>query len=269
MTEKQTTLLIRSGVILAAAGTLLMITYAYQAFDASGAKNDITPTISVSGEGKHFVAPDMATVSFAIRAEAKTQTEATTAVNTKMEKLVGALRDAGLSEKDIKTTSYNLYPQYDYIQQVCPQAEIGRAIPCVPGKQQLRGYEVSQHIEVSMKGKKNFDNAAQFVDIITKQGATDMSQLSFGVENPEEAQAVARNAAIEEAKSKAKVLAKQLGVDLVRITGFSEGGSAPYYAERMMMKGAGMMDQATPAPTLPVGQNEFRITVNLTYEIAE
>lgn len=272
ITEKQTTMLVRSGVVLATAGTILMAAYALGAFKQMnyiGTENKQVPSISVTGEGEAFATPDMATLEFTVRAESKTQKAASEQVNTTMKKLVDDLKSNGLDEKDIKTTSYDLQPQYDWIQSVCPMPVAGVSQPCNPGKQQLRGYAVSQRIEISMKGKKNFDNAAEFVDVVSKGGATDIGQLSFTVEKPEAIQADAREKAIKEAKKKAEILSEQLGVELVRITGFSEGSNYPVYATGRMLMKADMVANESAAPVLPTGQNQYKSNITITYEIAE
>lgn len=270
ITEKQTTMLVRSGVVLAVTGTVLMASYAIFALKEMsflGKGDKQISSISVSGEGDASTIPDMATLDFTVRAEAKQQKTAANEVNATMKKLVDALKAAGLPESDIKTTSYNLNPEYDYIQQVCPMQTLV-AQPCTPGKQQLRGYAVSQRIMISMKGKQNFDNASDFLDIVSKNGATDIGQLSFIVEKPEKTQAEAREKAIKQAKDKAEKLADQLDVELVRIIGFSEGGNYPIYNERMMYSKA-MDTMGGSAPVLPVGQNQYKSNVTITYEIEE
>ncbi len=273
ISEKQTTMLVRSGVILAVAGTVLMASFAANSLKEMsfmGESTKVTPTISVSGEGNSYAKPDMATLSFSVKAESKEQKKATDDINSTMKKLVDALKSAGLSESDIQTTDYNLYPQYDYIQQVCPDIKtIMIQQPCTPGKQVLRGYEASQRIQLSIKGKDNFEKVATFVDIVSKNGATDVGQLEFKVEKPEKAQAEAREDAIKQAKDKAEKLADQLDVELVRITGFYENNYSPVYNGRAMMAKESMDMAGGMAPTLPVGQNQFKSNITITYEIAD
>ncbi len=269
ISEKQTTMLVKSGVTLAITGTVLMAAYAMSTLKSMsfiGKSDKQVSSISVTGEGSSYSIPDMASLSFSIKAEAKDQKKAADEVNVSMKKMIDALKVAGLSEKDIKTNSYNLYPQYDWTQQVCPKAEAFIAVPCTPGKQVLRGYEVNQQVEISIKGKENFDNVANFVDVVTKNGATDIGQLQFTVEKPEKIQEEAREIAIKQAKLKAEKLAEQLGVELTRIVGFYEGGYSPEYNGRSAIMNK--MDMAAgAAPTIPVGQNQYKANVTITYEI--
>src|SRR3989344_2544937 len=78
--------------------------------------SDITPqnVISVNGRGEIFKAPDMAEFYFSVEAEAETSGGAQTKVTEIMNPILAALKKEGIEEKDIKTSSYNLSPRYEY-----------------------------------------------------------------------------------------------------------------------------------------------------------
>lgn len=271
ISQKQTTMLVRAAIVLAVTGTVLMASYAISTLKGMsylGKGEKQVPSISVTGDGDAYAKPDMATLDFSIQAENKDQKIAADNVNTSMKKMIEALKAGGISESDIKTTNYSLNPQYDYMQMPCEPTKGLSGIGCIPGKQVLRAYQVNQRITISIKGD-NFNKVATYVDIVTKNGATDIGQLDFKVEKPEKLQAEAREVAIKEAKKKAEVLADQLGVELVRITGFYEGGSMPEYNGRAALMNAKMDMVAGAAPTIPTGQNQFKSNVTITYEIAE
>lgn len=270
ISETQSTLLVRVGIAALVAGIFLMGAEgisALRSLDSNPAKDAQFPTVTVSGEGDAYAPADVVTLDFSVSKEEKEQKLASASVNATMQKLVDSLTAAGLTKDDIKTLSYDLQPQYDYIQQVCPPVSLEVMRPCVPGTQKLRGYLVSQRIGITMRGGKNFDNAANFLDIVTKNGATDVGQLNFKVENTDKVQADARAKAIAQAKDKAEMLAKQLNVRLVRIASFNENNATPYFASRMDF-GKGMAAESAPAPVLPVGQNQYHSNVMITYEIS-
>ena len=79
-------------------------------------------------------------------------------------------------------------------------------------------------------------------------------------------QAKARKLAIDDAKEKARVLAKDLGVRLGKITSFSESGLRyPVMYESAMIKDS---VGTAPAPAeLPKGENTISSDVTITYEI--
>ncbi len=227
-------------------------------------------TIVVNGEGEMYQKPDMATVSFGIMGEAKTPTEAGNSVETRMKKIEEFLASAGVGKEDIKTIDYGLYPKYEYIRSMstCPEVKLPTGMsypPCVPdAKQVLSGYQVSQTVEVKIR---SLDNAGKVVGGLTDNGATNISGLSFMVENDEKIRAQARDEAIKDAQVKAEELARQLGVKLVRIVSFNEGSNYPMYNYAR----GGMMDkmsvEAPSVPSIPVGQNKYMSNVSVVYEI--
>ena len=87
------------------------------------------------------------------------------------------------------------------------------------------------------------------------------------VEDDSAVKTEARNKAIAQAKAQAQSIASGLGVRLVRITSFSESGSArPVYYSKDMVLGMGA-NSAAPTPSIPVGQNTSTSDVSITYEI--
>lgn len=226
-----------------------------------GGNGMVSNVISVTGEGEEFVTPDVATFTFSMTEVGKDVKDAQDKVTQKIDAALGALKNLGIEEKDIRTTDYNAYPKYEYNQIICI------TYPCESGRQELVGYEVSQTISVKVR---NIDESGEAIDAVAKTGITNVSGLSFVVDNEDEAQRIARQEAITDAEMKAEQLAKDLGVRLVRIVSFSEnngGYPMPYYsakAESAVMLGMG---GDAMNPTLPTGENRIVSQVTITYEI--
>lgn len=218
-------------------------------------------TITVSGSSEVFAIPDRATFSVTVRDDADTvataQDEATKKINAIME----YLRDAGVEESDIKTINYSVNPKYEYTQAACTN------FSCPPSNQVLVGFEVWQTLEVKVVDPKK---AGELLTGVGNEGASEVSGLSFTIEDEDSLRDEAREMAIAEASEKAETLAQQLGVNIVRVVGFyedSNGNPMPYYA-----KGGIAMDMAQEAsvrsaPELPAGESKIISNVSLTYEI--
>ncbi len=219
-------------------------------------RNDkVVNTISFTGKGEVIVKPDIATVSFGVSAEnldvAKAQTEAT----TKMNNIIDLLKKKGVAEKDIKLTNYSIYPRYDYLQaQIYPYT----------GKQTLAAYVVSQTVEVKIR---DISKAGEILSGVGEFGVTDVSGLTFTVDNEDVVKDQARDLAIADAKVQAKTLAKSLGVKLVKITSFSENGNYPIYYEMNKSMALGIGGGDATVPQVPIGENKITSNVNITYEI--
>jgi len=106
------------------------------------------------------------------------------------------------------------------------------------------------------------------LEAVANAGVTNVSGLSFTIDDEDALVREARQEAIDEAKQKAKDLAKDLGVRLVRIINFSEnGGQPPMYFARDMAMGIGGTMETKSAPSIPAGENKIISSVSITYEI--
>lgn len=216
--------------------------------------------LSVNGLGEVFAVPDTATFSFSVIEEAKTMKEAQDKATLKTKAVIDAMKKMGIADKDIKTTSYNSYPQYDYM-----QASLCTNGYCPPGKQVLRGYEVSQMITVKVR---KTDDAGAALGKAAELGASNISGLDFVIDDMDKVRGEARDAAIKDAKEKAKVLSKSLGVELRGIVNFEESGSQPppmYYGA--MNQSLKTEDAGSSVPVTPMGENKITSNVTITYEI--
>lgn len=246
------------GSLVLAAAFVALVSYAVLSFEMT--KSYPMPTsISVTGTGEATAVPNTGQFSFSVLAEAKAAAEAQAASAEKMNSILGYLKEQGVEEKDVKTENYNLNPKYRYEAAPCA---VG--MYCPPGNQVADGFEVSQTVTVKVRDTAK---AGSLVAGIGDKGATNISGLSFVVDDTSAVKAEARKAAIADAKQQADELAKQLGVRIVRLTSYyeNEGGYPMPYAEKAMSVADGM-GGATP-PAMPVGENTTRVQVNVSYEV--
>ena len=230
-----------------------------------------TNTISVQGSGEEYAVPDTATFSVTVIETAKDVKSAQDAATKKGNDILAYLKGQEIDEKDIQTTDYNISPQYEYRQTGCTPTEVtatmssSASYSCPSGKQVLTGYQVSETFTVKVR---KTDKAGDILAGVGSKGASQVSGLTFTVDNPDAIEAKAREKAIEDAKKKAEVLAKDLGVGLVRIVGFNENGNGRvYYSKAMSFDSAagGVAPQAAPA--IATGQNKYTSDISITYEI--
>ena len=205
--------------------------------------------ITVSGEGKVVGIPDVANVDLGMTVE-RTTVAAAQKENTRvMNELLQKLKDTGVDSKDIQTTSYTVYPAYDWND----------------GKQTLRGYGVTQNVHVKIR---DLDKVGDILGRAGELGTNQIGGISFSVDDPEQLRQQARVKALENAKAKAQALAEVAGVKLRRVVSFDESFSGAPYPTTYFDKAYGMGGaEAAPAPTVEVGSSEINASVNLTYEI--
>jgi len=93
-------------------------------------------TISVSGEGEVNAKPDIAVVNLSVVVQGNTVSQVSNDGNQKMNQVVAAVKALGVEAKDVKTTAYNLRPDYRY-----PENQ----------KPQISGYTLDQTLTVKMR----------------------------------------------------------------------------------------------------------------------
>jgi len=222
-------------------------------------------SINVEGVAEVTAVPDVGVFNFAVEAEAEDVATAQEQSGEKINDIMGYLKsEGGVEEKDIKTTGYNTYPRYEYPQTRCIGGDCDR-------ERVLQGYVVTQNVQVKVR---DTENAGNLISGVGSRGATNMSGLSFEVDDLEAKKEEARLLAVADAKGKAKRLAEELDVRLGDILNFSDGGGM-YPVAYEGRGGAVAMDMAMEesavngsfAPQISVGEDEITARVMITYEI--
>ena len=206
-----------------------------------------TDVFSVTGEGKAMAVPDTANVNFGITNTQNSITSAQDQTNSIINKIVSDLKNLGINSKDIRTTNYSIYPNYNYLE----------------GKQTIDGFTVSANIEVKITP---IDKLNQAIDLASRNGANMVSGVQFVLNDKEKEklEQVARKEAIANAKKKAKALADESGVVLGKFINISESGLSlppiPMYSATELQK--------TDTPTqIEPGQSEITSSITLSYEL--
>lgn len=230
-------------------------------------------TISFSGHGEVTAVPDIASIYFTIAKDGKTVKDAQADVAVIEKKALDLLKAKGVEDKDIKTANASFYPKYEYRQAVCPPITIMNAgevggnqnspYYCPSGKQVIIGYTANESITVQIR---NIENVGDIMQGLGATGVSDLNGPNFAIDKEDALKAEARKKAIDDAKQKAKTLAKDLGVRLGKISSFSESDSFPIIYGKSAMVDVGITAESVPA-VLPKGENTISSDVTITYEI--
>jgi len=138
-------------VALSAAMMMPSVAVAQQAPTASIAEMANTPLVRVNIAESLRTPPDEATISVATQAKASTATAAVTANKVKTEKLLSAIRAAGIRERDIQTQGIQLQPDYRWE----PPSPGGQ------GRQALVGYMANNSVQIKTR---NIDKLTSLLD---------------------------------------------------------------------------------------------------------
>lgn len=218
-------------------------------FSVNSITTSKTDTFNVTGEGKATVKPDIATITVGIQANGASAKEVQNQINTNINKVSDAIKKLGIDPKDIKTQNYSINPTYNYSS---------------GDNQKIAGYAGSTNILIKVR---NLDNANTVLDTAVAQGANQVGNISFDVEDKTKAENEARTMAVAQAKKKAQDAAKIAGFSLGKIINYSENQGGPPGPLPMMKAADSGQGLGGGGTQVEPGSNEIDLTVTLSYEI--
>jgi len=192
--------------------TLLMLLQVIFLF--SSCTNVTLPTaendgILVTGSATIQASPDLATLRVGVQSFAKTAQKATSDNNRKIENIIISLKDKGLTDKDMETDSFNISPQQEYKNNKPPI---------------VIGFNVSNILVIKIR---TLESVGEVMQATIENGANTINGLTFSIEDPTPFRQEARRLAMEDALSRAEVLAEASGIEVgkpISIQELSYGG---------------------------------------------
>lgn len=250
-------------VALSAAMIQPRIALAQQAPTASIAEMANTPLVRVNIAETLRTPPDEASMTVGTQAKASTATAAVAANKVKTEKLLAAIRAAGVRERDIQTQGIQLQPDYRWDQ-----------VPGGQGRQTLIGYIASNSVQIKTR---DIDKLTSLLDALTTAGADTVYGPNFGISDPAPLRKEARIRAMARGEAEATEYARNNGFTSVRLLSVEEGTS--YRGTDIIVTGSRISPMSAPPPPPPPaperdgggivapGQLETGVTLNLLYRM--
>jgi hypothetical protein len=220
--------------------------------------------ISVSATATRKVAPDLLEISLRVETESGNARESQQRNAVVSADLLSKLKTLGIADKDIQTTSYNVYPVYDSIY-TCDK---NTGYNCHYDSN-LTGYKTVQSLSVDVQ---QLDKGGDVIDAASEAGTNEtfVDSTSFTLK-PETRSTLAKELLKEasmDAKAKAQRIADGLGIGLGKVLSANENTyyPTPYYNS---YKTSYDMVGASSAPTtqLSAGSVDMSVSVGVSYEI--
>ncbi|HNF95606.1 MAG TPA: SIMPL domain-containing protein [Anaerolineales bacterium] len=216
--------------------------------------NQAAPTtdriMNVNGLGVVYLTPDIAYINIGVGTQKPDAAEAVEANKAQTTKVIQAIKDSGVDDKDIRTTNFSIWsnPQYD---------------PAGTGQILSTSYSVDNTVNVTIR---DLDKLGDLLDAAVQAGANNIYSIQFDVDNKNDANKEARTLAVENARMQAQELAAATGVELGEIQSISYYESSPtqYFEGK---GGGGGGDVASAAVPIQPGQLAISVNVNITYFI--
>lgn len=212
--------------------------------------------LSISAEGRVARAPDLAVFTAGVTSQGKTAAEALAANSADMNKVIAALKKAGIADKDIQTSNLNLNPIY------APQ-QVRTDGTVYPVQPQIIGYQVNNQVTVRQRDLRGF---GKVLDTLVAAGANQINGPSFELDQPDLATDEARTIAMKKARTRAELYANAAGLRVMRIISIAEGGG--YMPQPMMVNARMAMADKAEATPVAAGEVSMNVSVNVTFELA-
>lgn len=213
---------------------------------SSGANQD-GRWISVNGTGRVSLTPDIAHITVGVHTEDENAVEAVGSNNSLATKIVKTLEDYDIAPEDIQTTNFSIYPRQEW----------------GPDGQQLGiTHVVDNTVRVTLR---DLDIIGEVLNAVVLAGANSINGIQFDVEDRESVNHQALEAAIENARSRAEMMAEAAGIEIGEIISLESfiggGGLETFFVEKAIGGGVGA---EVPIST---GQMEVVVSVNIVYAI--
>jgi len=205
--------------------------------------------LSVSASADVKRAPDVATVSAGVVTQAADANAAMRANAEQMQKVMAAIRAAGIADKDIQTSGINLNPNYKYAENQPPT---------------ITGYQASNNVNLKVR---DLGKLGKVLDALVASGANQVNGPSFEIDQPDAVQDEARRAALGKAQARAQMYAKSLGLQVRRIVSISEGGGFSPPMPMPMVRMAAM-DKSAGTEVSP-GENTVSASIDVVFELGK
>lgn len=199
------------------------------------------PTIEVAGQGEVTAMPDRAQVLVTVQVRARTASAAGTENAQRSQRVLDALRAAGVPREQLATLGYSVQPAYRY--------------PGEGRSPELVGYDARNTVRVELR---QVDQVGRAIDAALAAGANDVAGVSFYLSNLSAVKRDALAAATSDARLGAEAIARAAGGTLGALLSITtQEGEMP---RPMPMAMAMRADAAEKAPTPIYAPTEQTVT---------
>lgn len=202
-------------------------------------------TLSVTGTGSVSLPPDIVVVNIGVQTQSNNVAQAVAENNRRAGSVVEAVQAAGVAEADVRTTYFSVSPQQQYDPTGSPTGVVS--------------YFVDNTISVTLR---QIDALGSLLQAALNAGANSINGVQFGIDDPSQAQADARQLAMADAQARAETLAGAAGARLGEVLSIST--IAPMTGDTYaMVEGIG----GGGGVPISAGSTDVQVQVYVVYEL--
>jgi uncharacterized protein len=239
-------------------GSVAFATFGFASTPVAYAQNGesaapLPRTITVVGEGKVKIKPDIARAQIGVEVMKPSVKEASDANKVALEAVLAALKAQGIDEKDIQTSGFSIFAERYGPEGPLPENEIN--------------YRVSNNVSVVIR---DLEKVGAVLDAAIEAGANNIFGIEFGLDNTDAVESEARKGAVADARAKAEELAELTGVTVGNVVSVSEviANSGGYYAASNFSQLDRGMGGGGGTPITP-GELNLTLQLQVVYMITE
>ncbi len=207
-----------------------------------------TTLLNISAQAEARRVPDVATLSAGVVTQAVDGNTAMRENAVQMDKVMAAIKAAGIAERDIQTSGINLSPQYRYAENEAPK---------------ITGYQANNTVSLKVR---DITKLGKVLDSLAAQGANQINGPSFEIDQPEPVYDEARLAALKKAQARAETYAKSLGLRVRRTVSISEGSQGGFRPMPMMAMASRSAKMEMDTAVSP-GETTVSVNLDVVFEL--
>ncbi|WP_299928066.1 SIMPL domain-containing protein [uncultured Pelagimonas sp.] len=211
---------------------------------------ETVPTITVSGEASVVTAPDIATLSLGATGRGKDPITAMNATSEILDAVIARLRDQGLEERDIQTSSLRLNRMARWDRE--KEVEV------------FQGFEATNMLSIRVR---DLSQLSEVLGAVLQDGANSLSNLFWGVQDAQKLEDEARRRAVKDAMAKAALYADAAGVTVGVVQSIRD--TAEPMVQSSMARSAPVMEAMAADVPVAAGEIEATARVTMVFEIAQ
>ncbi|MBP9837418.1 MAG: SIMPL domain-containing protein [Proteobacteria bacterium] len=230
------------------ASLLTFSLFPYQSF----AEDIKTRIINVTGNGKSYLKPDIANITFSVHTENRNISDALNNNNSRTQKLTETLKANHVDAKDIQSSSFNIYPEQQYDNNGRPTG--------------ATTFTIDNSISTTIR---QIDRLGDILTSAVESGANNISGLQFDSSNRENAISQARKYAVDDAINQAKQLATAANLTLGNILSISHRIDSFQSPLPLAFSGNQRAESLSAPASVPIstGQMLVSVYVDMVFEI--
>jgi len=204
--------------------------------------------LDVTATGEATRVPDVAIITAGVVTRSTTAGGAIQENSARMDRVLAALKRAGVADRDVQTSSINLNPDYRYQENKPPE---------------LVGYNASNQVSIRFR---DIRNSGKILDALVAEGANQINGPNLTIDKPEAALDEARNDAIANGRARAELYARALGKRVTRIVSVSESGGSYPVPPPMPVMVERMAAQAADTK-IAAGEQKLQVSLAMVFEL--